>query len=68
MRWNHAVGQTNDIGGLEGVKPDGGDDDEVCNDAEDGQAHVQDDHQPTLLIMMTIAIFNTSLTWLIIMI
>ena len=29
---------------LDGVKPDGSDDDKVCNDTEDSQAHVQDDH------------------------
>ena len=30
--------------------PDAGDDDEVHDDAEDGQAHVQDDHQAALLM------------------
>ena len=55
----------NDIDGLDGVKPDGSDDDKVGNDTEDCQAHVQDDHQPAL--MMVITIFN-HLTRLIIII
>ena len=47
---------------LDGVKPDGSDDDKVGNNTEDCQAHVQDDHQPALVIMITIFDTTTNLT------
>ena len=44
---------------LDGVEPDRGDDNEVCNDAEDSQAHVQHHHQtPLMMIPLLIIIQN----------
>ena len=54
-----------DSDGLDGVKPDGSDDNKVGNNAEDRQAHVQDDHQPALMMVTTIFNKTTSLTRLI---
>ena len=48
--WNYSE----EVIQTDGVKPDGSDDDKVCNNTEDSEAHVQNDHQPAL-VMKTIA-------------
>ena len=47
------------------VKPDGSDDDKVGNNTEHSEAHVQDDHQPALMMVTTLFNKTTSLTRLI---